>query len=1263
MLAYLVVPAARTYAEDEPAGPVWPSDAQLVATEVTDNSVELSWPTAVSDAGIDRYEIFVDGGAEPVVVTGDTQAFIDGLLPDTTYEFSVEAVDGGDRRSEPLRITVTTQSAGTGILSAGSPGMDPGLETVIREELGGYEGDLTSADLDSIEMLYAHGRGIESLEGIELLTSLWYLDLSDNALTDEDLEALSALPNLSSLYLANNAITSLEPLGDLPSLRWLDVSGNAITDLTGIDALDGLEWLDLSGNPIDDYGVGETVQLPSLEQLYLVDTGLTDAGLQAVAEIMPNLQYLDISYNEISDLSPLSGMKYLRELYAPFNRIDDIGPLLEWVRNKESHSDYGYDVSYIYLDFNPIDTRPTSSVWATFAEVEAEAIGKGIDLYIYLPELNYEYTSETLTVWWWYPYYNEADVGSYVDVNGTTYPAEQDCWGECPFYLDLTDLEPGETYDVRVYAVYKGVEYDHGPTYTFTLPAYKANVHIPDPALKQRILDELGKNPEDPLSSDDMLELEYLSAEAETTEGCIRDLTGLEYAKLLKELDLSNQCVYDLSPLDGLMLETLILDGNALSNVDFFDEEGHYTYIVKPYNPWSSLSLADNYLDLSEGSEDSERLQQLRDLGIYIDLGEGQLEDHLHWEDANKLKIEQVISDSVTLSWDPVAGATGYVVYVNNEVAKQWDDGEQTTVTVAGLTPSAKYTFKVEAVDAEDHETVSGPHLTLVMPNAYPFQLAVKMDKDVYVPGDTVTAEVRATDLADIYAFDLTIEYDPEAYVLEEVRLHDDFAGSSASSYLHTEKGSGRVDALGTLTGAVSGPELGEDGVGLLVLTFTAQEAAVESAEVRVLADSQAMTSDLRPYRTTEDAVASAEVVIPIEELTLKTDDAMFVDGELWLDTNANSTRHTYTYSVGAGNILFSNNPTNTELIWTTSNGSVATVADGVITAVGRGTATITARAKYGEASASVTVRVDTSLESIKLNVTEGATLIIGSGKTRNVTYTLYPTDPTPDNVTVTWSSSDPSIATVENGMIRGVSQGVTYVTVTAVQTPAPGAPFLPVTKSHTVRIIVAGTVEMSITASPSLVDINTVNGDDEVVVKISKTVDDAVFNKFYFYLDYDPAALTYSGIYTELPGVQVDTYLLSRSLMIDGYSLSLQSIEGENLAYIVFKPTGWQGKTELELSSGTLLFQQEDRYYYDREDYRLISIALADMDLVKSDELHPHFAGLGIEDIVLVAQQYGAVGNDLQGDLNYDGKVDIVDIAHIVRRYMWLPKESETSK
>ena len=125
-------------------------------------------------------------------------------------------------------------------------------------------------------------------------------------------------------------------------------------------------------------------------------------------------------------------------------------------------------------------------------------------------------------------------------------------------------------------------------------------------------------------------------------------------------------------------------------------------------------------------------------------------------------------------------------------------------------------------------------------------------------------------------------------------------------------------------------------------------------------------------------------------------------------------------------------NATEKDVTWTTSNGNVATVdAQGKVTAVAEGTAIITVTSVNGKTAQCnvVVAKKPNPVTSITLSKT---TLNITEGDSETLTVTYAPEDA--DDRSVTWTSSDTKIATVDaNGKVTAVAEGTAIITATSV--------------------------------------------------------------------------------------------------------------------------------------------------------------------------------------------------------------------------------------
>lgn len=117
----------------------------------------------------------------------------------------------------------------------------------------------------------------------------------------------------------------------------------------------------------------------------------------------------------------------------------------------------------------------------------------------------------------------------------------------------------------------------------------------------------------------------------------------------------------------------------------------------------------------------------------------------------------------------------------------------------------------------------------------------------------------------------------------------------------------------------------------------------------------------------------------------------------------------------------------NSSVIWTSSNNAVASVADGVVTGVSAGTATITATSGRISDSAAITV-----LTKLTVAITDPASTALSTSDAVELAYTCSYNE----DVTFTWESSAPSIASVDaSGEVTALAEGSATITLTATHT------------------------------------------------------------------------------------------------------------------------------------------------------------------------------------------------------------------------------------
>ena len=209
--------------------------------------------------------------------------------------------------------------------------------------------------------------------------------------------------------------------------------------------------------------------------------------------------------------------------------------------------------------------------------------------------------------------------------------------------------------------------------------------------------------------------------------------------------------------------------------------------------------------------------------------------------------------------------------------------------------------------------------------------------------------------------------------------------------------------------------KVGPDNASEKTVTWSSSDSTVvkvKDGELTALKAGKATITAKAGEKTATCEVTVKDPVIAVSSITLD-------QAKLDLETGSTATLKA---SVGP------ENATVKTVTWSTSDEKIATVKDGVVTAVAAGKATITATAGSKSATCEVTVKDPViPVTSVTLSKTE-LTLEIDDAVTLKATVG-------PDNATdktVTWSSSDSKIASVTNGKVTAVAVGTATITAKA---------------------------------------------------------------------------------------------------------------------------------------------------------------------------------------------------------------------------------------
>lgn len=142
----------------------------------------------------------------------------------------------------------------------------------------------------------------------------------------------------------------------------------------------------------------------------------------------------------------------------------------------------------------------------------------------------------------------------------------------------------------------------------------------------------------------------------------------------------------------------------------------------------------------------------------------------------------------------------------------------------------------------------------------------------------------------------------------------------------------------------------------------------------------------------------------------------------------------TLTLNAGSTSTLIAtvlpSNATNKSVTWSTNNSSVASVNNGTVTAVSTGSAIITASTVDGNYTATCSITVTANTVSVTgVNLSAHTLEMSSIGETYTINYTISPNNAT--NKNITWSSSEPTVATIEDHLITAKGDGTAIISIT----------------------------------------------------------------------------------------------------------------------------------------------------------------------------------------------------------------------------------------
>ena len=174
-----------------------------------------------------------------------------------------------------------------------------------------YTDNLTDEELASITSLNCSSKNIEDTSGIEKITNLAELDLTENELANIDLSSNILLTNLN---LTNNKLTSID-LSNNTSITYIKLRDNLLTNIDLTKNL-FLTYLSLRENQIENIDLSKN---ENLNTLYIDSNKLTNINL----DDNKLLTDIDLSNNQLTSVN-LSNNTALTDLNLGVNQLTNI---------------------------------------------------------------------------------------------------------------------------------------------------------------------------------------------------------------------------------------------------------------------------------------------------------------------------------------------------------------------------------------------------------------------------------------------------------------------------------------------------------------------------------------------------------------------------------------------------------------------------------------------------------------------------------------------------------------------------------------------------------------------------------------------------------------------------------------------------------------------------------------------------------------------------------------------------------------------------
>lgn len=196
------------------------------------------------------------------------------------------------------------------------------IEEKTRELLGKTDGAITKTDVLAITAFEMDAECAVPFADLQ-----WFENLESVSLFRCGVQSLAGVERLTSLkelWVRDNEITDIGPVGELTGLVNFSCAGNPVSDYSPVSTLTDLEELQIGDNGASYTDIGALSGLTKLTSLYAPWCGIED--ISALGNLT-ELEYLNLFHNRIGDISALEYLVKLNYLELGLNQITDITPL------------------------------------------------------------------------------------------------------------------------------------------------------------------------------------------------------------------------------------------------------------------------------------------------------------------------------------------------------------------------------------------------------------------------------------------------------------------------------------------------------------------------------------------------------------------------------------------------------------------------------------------------------------------------------------------------------------------------------------------------------------------------------------------------------------------------------------------------------------------------------------------------------------------------------------------------------------------------